>query len=273
MSKDGFLPVKIDENALHSEIDIDGETIQIGSCVRSYSFAFGLKGNDRPLGLEDKGERASWFEGIVRSIGEIEIEGCPRYKIEVKLKRSAGEITEATERDPEYVYPPVNGTRSILGGVTCGVLVIHLPDDWDNHEQTSYLMMPESCIADFFRDHENMLKVERDGDQWWLGSQHSQGSQPYASERRAKSDAEWEARCALLSQEESLLEEAKLPDTWEVDMADGLAFQEKNGTRAIEGERQGSQILWRGWVGETELPTLYATIEQAYDALNTKEAA
>lgn len=267
------LPVKISETELAPHLDLDGETIAVGQAVRSYDFAFGLKGNSRPLGMEDKGERASWIEGIVHSIGEEIIEGCPRYKIEVVLRRRGAEVKERGSKEPQYVYPPVNGTRSTMGGVTCGVTAIQLPDDWDNHGYASYMFAPESKIDDFFGDEKDMLEVNREGDKWWLGSQYQIGSEPYDSEDEAKSAAAWDARLALVTQEERLLEESGLGEGWHVDMFDGISFREDSTNRAICGENSAGKPIWTGWEGDNVVTKSYPTILEVYEALLMRKAA
>lgn len=271
MTKD--LPVKISETELSANKDIDGEAISVGQTVRSYDFAFGLKGNNRPLGMEDSGERASWIEGIVHAIGEDVIEGCPRYKIEVVLRRRGKQVSQIETSDPEYVYPPVNGTRSLMGGVTCGVTAIHLPDDWDNHGHASYMFMPERKIADFFGDEKDMLEINREGNKWWLGSQYQIGSEPFDAEEQAKAAAGWEARLILVTQEERLLEESGLGASWRVDMFDGISFHDDSADIAITGENNAGKPEWIGWEGDNIVTKRYPTITKVSEALQMRKAA
>lgn len=81
--------------------------IYVGDKVRSHDFPR-EQGLDRP---------PCFVEGTV--VGIEKIEGCDRYKIQVERKVWAGEEVE----DPYdgYVYPPVNGTPKLFGGVCDGV--------------------------------------------------------------------------------------------------------------------------------------------------------
>ena len=74
--------------------------IQVGSKVRSFDF---------PL------SRDCYVEGTVE--GFKEVEGCDRYVIRVDRKVWRDEEEDILGRFP-YVYPPVNGTPRLLGGVT-----------------------------------------------------------------------------------------------------------------------------------------------------------
>jgi hypothetical protein len=90
--------------------------IAVGDRVRSFDFAW--PGEDWGRDLE--GERASYVEGVVIEIG-VEIEGCPRYKIEVDRDVFGGEERDYANfrgRVGQFVYPPVNGTPSTMGGET-----------------------------------------------------------------------------------------------------------------------------------------------------------
>jgi hypothetical protein len=80
--------------------------IQVGSKVRSFDF---------PHNQDISGERACYVEGEVE--GFKEVEGCQRYIIRVDLKVFGGKEEDILGRYP-YVYPPVNGTPRMLGGVT-----------------------------------------------------------------------------------------------------------------------------------------------------------
>ena len=73
--------------------------IQVGNKVRSYDFPH---------------DRECYVEGIVEALTEKE--GCERYMIRVIRKVWAGE--NVTDRTRDYVYPPVNGTPKLFGGVT-----------------------------------------------------------------------------------------------------------------------------------------------------------
>ena len=87
------------------------ETIKVGDRVRSFDFE----------GCDD-----CYIDGVVESIGD-KLEGCPRYKIRVQTLVFGGEVQ--TDHVPPYVYPPVNGTETWLGGVTAGVVKLPVPGD------------------------------------------------------------------------------------------------------------------------------------------------
>lgn len=87
------------------------EEIKVGDKVRSFDFPFG------DFGRSLEGEDACYVEGVVEGVGEV-IEGCPRYNIRV-TRRVWGGIGEWVHGD--YVFPPVNGTPRMLGGVCDGV--------------------------------------------------------------------------------------------------------------------------------------------------------
>lgn len=73
--------------------------IKVGNLVRSYDFPH---------------DRKCYVEGIVEALTEKE--GCERYMIRVTRKVWAGE--EVADPIREHVYPPVNGTPKLFGGVT-----------------------------------------------------------------------------------------------------------------------------------------------------------
>ena len=92
--------------------------IEVGSKVRSFDFARGESGRDL------KGERACYIEGVVE--GFKEVDGCERYIVRVDRKVFGGKEEDILGRFP-YVYPPVNGTPRMLGGVCDGVVLISGP--------------------------------------------------------------------------------------------------------------------------------------------------
>jgi hypothetical protein len=79
--------------------------IKIGDKVRSYDFP----------GVRDD----CYMEGTV--IGFTEIEGCNRYIIATDRYVLEGKFHTAAVR---RVYPPVNGTPKLFGGVCDGVVKI-----------------------------------------------------------------------------------------------------------------------------------------------------
>lgn len=82
------------------------DIIQVGDAVRSYDFP------DSDL----MGE--CYIEGVIENIEWHE--GCERYKIRVTARIWEG-MREGITADPMYVYPPVNGTPTLMGRVTSGV--------------------------------------------------------------------------------------------------------------------------------------------------------
>ena len=84
-------------------------TIQVGDFVRSFDFP------NRDI----EGERACYMEG--RVVDFQDYQGCTRYVIEVSRCVFAGEEKDAW---PKRIFPPVNGTRRLLGGVCDGVELI-----------------------------------------------------------------------------------------------------------------------------------------------------
>jgi hypothetical protein len=100
--------------------------VPVGAKVRSFDFP-------------DSPERAlHYVEGKVVAIlkvGEVfafeddrgirqepQFHDCDRYAIRVSAKARSGVRTEIEET--RFVFPPLNGTRSWLGGVTNGVEVV-----------------------------------------------------------------------------------------------------------------------------------------------------
>ncbi len=79
----------------------------IGDRVRSFDFK-----DNKDL----EGKRACFMEGQITGIEQVE--GCWRYKIEVR--RCVGGGVEQTNF-PAVIYPPINGTRRMFGGVCDGV--------------------------------------------------------------------------------------------------------------------------------------------------------
>lgn len=79
-----------------------------GTRVRSFDF------DSRDL----TGERACFVEGTV--VGFCEIGGCTRYDIIVDRRVFGGQEGSWVDR----VFPPVNGTPNMRGGVCNGVVAI-----------------------------------------------------------------------------------------------------------------------------------------------------
>jgi len=69
---------------------------------------------ERVRSFDFGGIRTCYAEGVVEAITEP-MEGCPRYKLRVETRVFEGQRVDV---DTPYLYPPVNGTPTILGGVT-----------------------------------------------------------------------------------------------------------------------------------------------------------
>jgi len=82
-------------------------TISVGDFVRSFDF---------PHTKDLEGPRACFMEG--RVVDFREMEGCRRYVIEVNRYVFGGEEREVY---PAKIFPPVNGTRKLFGGICDGV--------------------------------------------------------------------------------------------------------------------------------------------------------
>ena len=88
--------------------------INIGDKERSFDFS-----------TQDlEGPRACYVEGTVERLEEQG--GCLRYVVKVDRQVFGG---EEVDDGPEYVCPPVNGTRKFFGGTTNGVHLIEQDED------------------------------------------------------------------------------------------------------------------------------------------------
>ena len=85
-------------------------TIQVGDFVRSFDFTHSS---------DLDGPRSCYVEG--RVVDFKDYEGCKRYVIEVSRQVVAGKEVDSW---PKKVYPPVNGTRRLMGGVCDGVELV-----------------------------------------------------------------------------------------------------------------------------------------------------
>lgn len=106
--------------------DVYGSLLEVGCRVRSFSSPFELD-DGRVTGLELRGRRVRYLEGVLLSIGEVEHEGCRRYSIQVdkRVSGSDGVVTEqpVPADDPwATVIPPLNGTPTTGGDHTFGVV-------------------------------------------------------------------------------------------------------------------------------------------------------
>lgn len=88
-------------------------SIKAGDKVRSYDFPDDWR--------EDA--KGCYIEGIVVQVGEFPELGleAPRYKVRVSRRCWLGKFEPVDAEFPRVVYPPVNGTPKLLGGVCNGV--------------------------------------------------------------------------------------------------------------------------------------------------------
>jgi hypothetical protein len=99
---------------LPATFDSHGRRIDVGTFVRSFDFEF----------HDEEGPSACFVEGEVLGV-ERESFDCPRYVLRPTRRIFAGEEIEVPD---EFVFPPLNGTPTWLGGITCGVEVVdHVP--------------------------------------------------------------------------------------------------------------------------------------------------
>ena len=87
--------------------------IQVGDRVRSFDF---------PHSRDLEGERACYVEGYVHNI--VSREGCKRYEIRVDRDVFGGVDSREKHRVGTVVYPPVNGTPKLFGGVCDNVELV-----------------------------------------------------------------------------------------------------------------------------------------------------
>ena len=79
-----------------------------------------LKAGDRVRSYDFAGNFTCYAEGVIEAITEP-IEGCPRYRIRVDKRLFNGQ--EVAAEGP--VYPPVNGTPTLMGKLTNLVVRVH----------------------------------------------------------------------------------------------------------------------------------------------------
>ena len=85
-------------------------SIQVGDYVRSFDFATTWSDGE-VTGKDLDGKRACYIEGRVKDI--VRRQGSLRYQIAVEKEVFAGQ--EESLRIGSYVFPPVNGTNTLLG--------------------------------------------------------------------------------------------------------------------------------------------------------------
>lgn len=109
-------------DTLTAENDVLGRAIEVGTRVRAFDFAEVL--GETIYGLSTTGDRVAYMEGIVEAIGEDVIEGCPRYRI--RIEQVVRGANASAPRDYEKtIFPPLNGTPTVFGRATFGVVAAH----------------------------------------------------------------------------------------------------------------------------------------------------
>lgn len=243
----------VSEKDLTAYCDIHGNEIHIGTKVRSHDFAFGLKGTKDPLGMDTEGERASFVEGTVEAIGNETIEGCARYTIKPKIRCVRGEFERLPDSEG-LIYPPLNGTRSMLGGVTCNVEVIPTIDEWNRIDTHWYANSPEEKLADFWESQTVTISLE--GGKFWLGYGEGQGESDYETLDEAKEAAFWDFAYDVHTQKGKLLAESGLSSEWDIDLSDGIAFHAhwNDEEVSIVGCQMGPVPTWNIWTEAGQVP-------------------
>ena len=96
--------------------------ITVGSKVRSFDFADTLR-DGTEYGRDLEGERACYVEGTVVGFDDENFD-CRRYKIQVERRVFGGKADDKVDPREAVVYPPVNGTPTMLGRVTNNVELV-----------------------------------------------------------------------------------------------------------------------------------------------------
>lgn len=113
-------------NNLTPDIDIQGRTLEVGCRVRSFDFPLFSQKYDTFLGMDTKGERVSYVEGILVRFADEMVEGCKRYEIKIEREVCTREYGQEPKvlihRAGQLTYPPQNGTPSLGGLKTFSVI-------------------------------------------------------------------------------------------------------------------------------------------------------
>jgi hypothetical protein len=100
----------------------DASDIKVGSKVRSFDFADTGR-NGEVYGRDLEGERACYVEGTVVGFDDENFD-CRRYEIRVERRVFGGKEDAKVDPREAVVYPPVNGTPTLLGRVTNSVELV-----------------------------------------------------------------------------------------------------------------------------------------------------
>ena len=252
----------VPQDRMHARIDISGRPIEVGTKVRSHDYAFGLKGRTSPTGMDREGEMASYVEGVVAAIGQVAIEGCPRYTIRPFIRMTRGRAEDAEGSAP--IHPPVNGTPSTMGGVTCGVEVIEVYDEWNKvDDRTWYATAPETELAHFWQPE--TLRISEEADGFWLSDERAPGEGKFDTLQEAKDSYYWTAVLAYHQQRDTLQAASELPEGWLIDLSDGIAFE--CGEDQITGCMSSDLPTWNAWTEKGQVPGDHPTPKDALAAL------
>ena len=262
----------IAETDMHAGIDINGKPITVGSKVRSHDFAFGLKGRTMPIGLDREGPRAAYVEGVLEAISEVEIEGCPRYSIRPCINRRGDEVSAV--QNQVLIHPPLNGTPSIMGGVTCGIELIEAHDEWDHDgAQTWYARLPETELEHFWEPESTQITKDSSG--YWLSEGEGLPQTQYDSLEEAKDAVFWDSALAYYNQHRNLHRKYHLGREWNIDLSDGIAFRRGEGEaeESITGCMSSACPTWNAWTEKGQVPGDHADPAKALKALESHKAS
>ncbi|WP_336794434.1 hypothetical protein [Gordonia malaquae] len=106
---------------LDAYTDLYGQSLAEGCRVRSFDFSQVING--QPVGMDLHGDRACYVEGFLDKIDGGVHEGCSRYRISVDTVVVGGQL-RPVRGDQKVIYPPHNGTRTMFGARTIGVVAV-----------------------------------------------------------------------------------------------------------------------------------------------------
>lgn len=90
--------------------------LKVGDKVRSYD-----SWHWRDIPADERSCIIGTIEAILSGDENPTEQGCGCYKISVEAWRQGYGEELAAEHLPDYVYPPVNGTKTLFGDITDGV--------------------------------------------------------------------------------------------------------------------------------------------------------
>jgi len=148
---------------LSADKDMLDQPIAVGDTVRCFDFAMGVMPNGKIGGTTRTGEYAAWVDGTVEAIGEDVLEGCPRYRVRSIRRRHGKFLTEDTDT---VIYPPLNGTPTLMGKRCMGVfklsrLVTDVDPDPASGDFTVSVDMTLNLIVRGARDEDHAAEIGR----------------------------------------------------------------------------------------------------------------